>query len=241
MCLLLVAHDLAGSDQGGFNDPYVRLALLPEVDSRKRQTTIHRNDPNPLFDQHFKFPVSHEDLQSKTLVLQVFDYDRFSRNDVIGEVIMTMSEFDVANSIEIWGEITKNKKPREELQEVLVSLSYLPSAERLTVVLLKARNLFLPQCKENMDPFVKVYLLVNGKRVKKKKTASKKGSCNPVWNEALTFSLSSSNLANAALEGKERIKGNCIIGPKETGPEKDHWIDMTQSPRKAIACWHTVR
>lgn len=139
---------MAGIDQGGFNDPYVKLTLLPEIDSRKRQTTIHRSDPNPFFDQHFKFPVSHDDLQSKILVLQVFDYDRFSRNDVIGEVRMTMDEFDVTSSIEVWGEITKNKKPPEEMQEVLLSLSYLPSAERLTVVLLKARNLFLPQDKE---------------------------------------------------------------------------------------------
>lgn len=62
---------------------------------------------------------------------------------------MVMSEFDVANSVEIWGEITRNKKPREDIQEILVSLSYLPSAERLTVVLLKARNLLVPQCKGN--------------------------------------------------------------------------------------------
>jgi len=67
---LIEAHDLAGSDQGGFNDPYVKLSLSPEVDSRKRQTQIHRNDANPFFDQHFKFPVSYEELQDKTLVLQ---------------------------------------------------------------------------------------------------------------------------------------------------------------------------
>lgn len=156
----LAAHDLAGSEQGGFNDPYVKLALLPEVDARKRQTTIHRNDPNPFFDQHFKFPVSHEELQLKTLVLQVFDYDRYSRNDIIGEVTMNMGDYDIANSVEIWGEITKNKVPREDLQEVLVSLSYLPSAERLTVVMLKARNLFLPQCKENMGESVLYFFLV---------------------------------------------------------------------------------
>jgi hypothetical protein len=40
----------------------------------------------------------------------VFDYDRFSRNDVVGEVCMNMDEFDVASSVEVWGEITKNKK-----------------------------------------------------------------------------------------------------------------------------------
>ncbi|KAB0798857.1 hypothetical protein PPYR_06737 [Photinus pyralis] len=249
---LIEAHDLAGSDQGGFNDPYVKLSLIPEVDSRKRQTTIHRNDPNPFFDQHFKFPVSHDDLQYKTLVLQVFDYDRFSRNDIIGEVRMSMEEYDVTSNIEVWGEIIKNKKPPEEIQEVLLSLSYLPSAERLTVVLLKARNLFLPSDKENVDPIVKVYLLVSGKRVKKKKTAARKNTRNPVWNEALSFSLSSSNLSNAAIEvcvidqGSDLISNNpligcCLIGSRESGAEKDHWQDMMQSPRKAVACWHTLR
>ena len=59
-----------------------------------------------------------------------------------------MMDIEVISSIEIWGEITKGKKPREEFQELLISLSYLPSAERLTVVVLKARNLFLPEDKE---------------------------------------------------------------------------------------------
>lgn len=72
---LIEAHDLAGSDQGGFNDPYVKLSLSPEVDTRKRQTPIHRNEPNPYFDQHFKFPVSHEQLKDKTLLLQaIFNF-----------------------------------------------------------------------------------------------------------------------------------------------------------------------
>lgn len=71
---LIEAHDLAGSDQGGFNDPYVKLSLSPEVDNRKRQTKIHRNDPNPFFDQHFKFPVSYEELQEKTLLLQAITF-----------------------------------------------------------------------------------------------------------------------------------------------------------------------
>jgi Ca2+-dependent lipid-binding protein len=51
-----------------------------------------------------------------------------------------------------------------------------------------------------LDPFVKVYLLSGGKRVKKKKTAARKSTCNPVWNEALTFNMASSNLSNAAVE-----------------------------------------
>lgn len=41
---------------------------------------------------------------------QVFDYDRFSRNDVVGEMRVNMMDLDITSSIEIWGEITKNKK-----------------------------------------------------------------------------------------------------------------------------------
>lgn len=147
---LFSAHNLATSEQGGFNDPYVKLSLLPEVDTRKRQTVIHRNNANPCFDQHFKFPVTHDDLQFKTLLLQVFDYDRFSRNDVIGEVRMTIEDYDVTSSVEVWAELRKAKKPPEDMQEVLLTLGYLPSAERLTVTLMKARNLFVPQDKDSI-------------------------------------------------------------------------------------------
>lgn len=249
---LIEAHDLRGSDEGGFSDPYVRVSLLPGVDSRKRQTSVHRNEVNPFFDEHFKFPVTHEELQAKELLLQVFDYDRFSRNDIIGEVRITMEELDVTSSVEIWGEVTKSKKPPEEVQEVLLSLSYLPSAERLTVVLLKARNLFAPQEKETIDPFVKVYLLSGGKRVKKKKTAARKGNNNPVWNEALSFNVAASSLSQAAIEicvldqgsdliGHNPLLGCCVVGPQEEGAEREHWSDMTQSPRKAVAMWHTLR
>ena len=40
--------------------------------------------------------------------------------------------------------------------ELMFSLSYLPTAERLTVVIVKARNLKFPQGRESGDPFVKV-------------------------------------------------------------------------------------
>lgn len=257
---LIEAHDLAGSDQGGFNDPYVKLTLSPEVDSRKRQTQIHRNDPNPFFDQHFKFPVSYEELQEKTLVLQVFDYDRFSRNDVVGSVRVAMDSLELVSStssIEVWGEITRERKPPEEIQEVLVSLSYLPSAERLTVLMMKARNLFPQQDKEALDPFAKVSLLCGERRVKKKKkTAVRRATTNPVWNEAMSFNIPASLLASSAIEicvldssseliGGNAIVGSCIIGPA-TGADsgnsqgREHWLQMTQSPRKQIAEWHTL-
>ena len=47
-------------------------------------------------------------------------------------------------------------QPSGERQEILVSLSYLPSAERLTVVLLKARNLYSPPNKDTIGKTRKI-------------------------------------------------------------------------------------
>ncbi|XP_029055892.1 synaptotagmin-5 isoform X2 [Osmia bicornis bicornis] len=260
---LIEAHDLAGSDRGGFNDPYVKLTLSPEVDSRKRQTQIHRNEPNPFFDQQFKFPVSSDELQDKILVLQVLDYDRFSRNDIVGSVKIPLHllQLDSPTSTEeVWGEIERERKPPEQIQEVLLSLSYLPSAEELTVLIQKARNLFPPQEKETLDSFVKVNLLCGEKRVKKKKTTVRKATTCPVWDEAVYFNVPVNTLASSAIEvcvmdssnefiGGNLIVGSCIVGPAtgiipggeaSGGQGREHWLHMTQSPRKTIAMWHTL-
>jgi len=50
------------------------------------------------------------------------------------------------------------------------------------------------------DPYVKVYLVVNGRRLKKKKTSARKNTKSPVWNEAVSFSLPPAALQNSAIE-----------------------------------------
>jgi hypothetical protein len=54
-----------------------------------------------------------------------------------------------------------------------------------------------------------VYLLSGGKRLKKKKTAARKGTRNPVWNEALSFNVASSNLSTTVIE----VSGESIFKP----------------------------
>lgn len=40
-----------------------------------------------------------------------------------------------------------------------------------------------------VDPFVKVYLMQNGKKISKKKTTVKRGEKHPNFNEAMIFSV----------------------------------------------------
>lgn len=88
-------------DDGGFRDPLVRLTLNPEVDTRKRESTIARGEYDPHFDQNFKFPVSRDDLHGKELILQVMDCDRYSQNDAMGEVRIKIDDIDLTNSVEV--------------------------------------------------------------------------------------------------------------------------------------------
>ncbi|XP_022238818.1 synaptotagmin-1-like isoform X2 [Limulus polyphemus] len=245
---VIEAQDLGTLSENGFNDPYVKITLLPEVDSKQRQTDICRNSTDPVFDEIFKIPVSFEELYEKMLLLQVFDYDRYSRNDVTGEVRVQMRDIEVTTEVEVWSSITKTEQVSQDRPEILLSLNYLPSAGRLTVVVLKASNLVSSDNKGLPDSYVKVGLTCGYKRMKKKKTSIKKGSRNPVWNEALSFDISEEDLKHSSLvvnvtnchHGNSSYLGTCILGESENGKESSHWEDMILNPRKSMAMWHNL-
>lgn len=83
------ATDLPAMDMGGVSDPYVKLYLIPDSKGQKKfETKVHRKTLNPFFNQTFEFKnLPYAETFDKTLMFSVFDYDRFSKHDQIGEVI----------------------------------------------------------------------------------------------------------------------------------------------------------
>ncbi len=82
------AVDLPAMDLGGVSDPYVKVYMLPETKGVKKfETKVHRKTLNPFFNQSFEFKnLPYADTFDKTLMFSIFDYDRFSKHDQIGEV-----------------------------------------------------------------------------------------------------------------------------------------------------------
>lgn len=84
---ILKAEDLPAKDFSGMSDPYVKIYLLPDRKT-KHQTKVHRKTLNPIFDEVFLFPIAYAELPIRILHFSVYDFDRFSRHDLIGQVVV---------------------------------------------------------------------------------------------------------------------------------------------------------
>jgi hypothetical protein len=249
------ATDLPAKDPNvGSSDPYIKLQLLPEK-RHKVKTRVLRKTLNPIYDEIFTFyGINYNQLAGITLHFVALSFDRFSRDDIIGEVVCPLSGMELGEK-----EVTVSKEiaPRHikihshGRGELLVSLCYQPAANRLTVVVLKARNLPKMDITGLSDPYVKIYLLYNGQRIAKKKTHVKKRTLNPVFNESFLFDVPcNEGLQNISLEfmvldwdrmTKNEIIGRLEVGATFDGPESHHWNEVMNCPRKQIAEWHKLK
>ncbi|XP_074670675.1 synaptotagmin-like protein 5 isoform X4 [Strix aluco] len=121
-------------------DPYVKAYLLPDKSRQsKRKTKIKSNCTNPDFNETLKYVISHTQLETRTLQLSVWHYDRFGHNSFLGEVEIPLDSWNFENQGDEWFVL----QPKVEVATD-VGLQY---KGELTVVLRYIppdRNLMLP-------------------------------------------------------------------------------------------------
>ncbi|CAM9887821.1 synaptotagmin-11-like isoform X2 [Lampetra fluviatilis] len=233
-------------DQTGSSDPYVKMTILPDK-KHKIKTRVLRRTLDPMFDETFTFyGIAYNQLQSLVLHFLVLSFDRFSRDDVIGEVMVPLAGIDLSpDKVFLSRDITKrNVQKSVGRGEILVSLCYHPAASRLTVVVLKARHLPKTDIVGLSDPYVKVNIYSGKRRFAKKKTHVKKCTLNPVFNESFVFELPEEGLSDLAVEltvvDFDRTTKDEVIGRLALGPGTEHWREVCENPRRQIAKWHPL-
>lgn len=89
------AHGLPVMDeQSHGSDPYIKMTILPDKKHRVK-TRVLRKTLNPVFDETFTFyGIPYSQLQDLILHFLVLSFDRFSRDDVIGEVMVPLAGVD---------------------------------------------------------------------------------------------------------------------------------------------------
>ncbi|XP_051561698.1 synaptotagmin-7-like [Myxocyprinus asiaticus] len=247
---ILKGQDLPAKDFSGTSDPFVKLYLLPDK-KHKLETKVKRKNLNPHWNETFLFEgFPFEKVVQRTLYLQVLDYDRFSRNDPIGEVSIPLNKIDLAHMQTFWKELKPCSDGSGSRGDLLVSLCYNPTSNNITVSIIKARNLKAMDIGGTSDPYVKVWLMNKDKRVEKKKTVVMKRCLNPVFNESFPFDVPAHVLRETTIiitvMDKDRLSRNDVIGKIylswKSGPaEVKHWKDMMSHPRTAVAQWHALK
>ncbi|XP_063830198.1 synaptotagmin-4, partial [Ostrinia nubilalis] len=247
---------LPGREPAG-PDPYVKLQLLPDK-QHKVKTRVVRKTRCPVYDEDFTFyGIAPHQLAAITLHFVVLSFDRYSRDEIIGEVVSPLSTLQLhsGEAMALCREIQPRSLKMRSVGrgEVLVSLCWQPAAARLTVVLLKARNLPKMDVTGLADPYVKMYLLYNGQRIAKKKTHVKKRTLNPVFNESFVFEVPAApnaTLDHVSLEllvldwdrvTKNEVIGRLELGAEGTGSARHHWREVQAAPRRQIADWHKLK
>ena len=65
--------------------------------------------------------VPYSEVSGKTLVFAIFDFDRFSRHDQIGEVKVKLSQIDLGSVVEEWRDLTSAEVPGGDVSIILIA------------------------------------------------------------------------------------------------------------------------
>ncbi|KAH8395991.1 hypothetical protein KR222_000944 [Zaprionus bogoriensis] len=245
-------------------DTFVRIYLVPDH-AGGMQTKVVKSTLTPAYNESFNFRLKRQHGRHS---LWFHLYHNGPAHTLIGEAEMEIGE--MARPITTWIPLSDSRKCNARWGELMFSLSYLPTAERLTIVVVKARNLKLDldaesQSQTEQQPdqtvlspsagalqhvFVKVYLMNNDKKVLKKRTSLKRKDRCPIFNESMIFSVPPQGLTTVQLrltvfgvtaENAILPLGHVIAGSCAVGKGLRHWHQMLSSLRKPVAMWHVLR
>ncbi|NXA05340.1 DOC2B protein, partial [Sapayoa aenigma] len=136
-------------------------------------------------------------------------------------------------------------KSLEERGRILISLKYSSQKQGLLVGIIRCAHLAAMDANGYSDPYVKTYLKPDEDKKSKHKTAVKKKTLNPEFNEEFCYEIKHSDLAKKTLEADVPLslslsQGGVVLGINAKGERLKHWFDCLKNKDKKIERWHTL-
>uniref|UniRef100_A0A669D865 C2 domain-containing protein n=1 Tax=Oreochromis niloticus TaxID=8128 RepID=A0A669D865_ORENI len=140
-----------------------------------------------------------------------------------------------------------NLRMEDLVGEVLLSLKFLPTSQRLEVGLLKVKTV-LSEISPNAALYARISVQCNQCKLKYQKSSTVARCLVTVFNEVLLFSLPEVHLERCKIlvsiyetrptsKSAKQLIGQLSVG-KEKSSEDEHWTLMMRSVRQPVAKWH---
>ncbi|CAN9503983.1 unnamed protein product [Ophioblennius macclurei] len=243
------------------SDPYVKTYLLPDKSSHsKKKTSVKKKTINPVYDQTLRYKVRIGELRSRTLNLSVWHAEPLGRNIFLGEVEVSLGQWDWANRQPVW----HNLQPRIYLSpdsissrgNIMLSIKFIPDGfegdglpltGELHIWLREAHSL-LSNKGGAIDSFVRSYILPDASRQSGQKTRVVKRSFSPTYNHTMVYDgFHTSDLREACAEitvwQREGLKTHPLggirlsCGTGQSYGEPVCWMDSTE---EEVAAWNSM-
>ncbi|XP_034443898.1 synaptotagmin-2-like [Hippoglossus hippoglossus] len=235
----------AGSEgvdvEGGGTSPALWTVL------QEWQTRIVKDSCNPLYGDQFSCILQQDKdaLHHVSLRMEVWDFDKFSRHTLLGGVRVPLGKLNVSYPLELHEDLQLPQKDR--VGEVLLSLKFLPTSQRLEVGLLKVRTVPTEICSD-AAVYVRISVQCNHCKLRSQKTSVVARCRVNVFNEVLMFSLPEFPVERCKIiisvyethttwKSPKHLIGQLTVG-KERSTEDEHWNWMMRSVRQPVAKWH---
>jgi len=207
--------DLPSREYKAHCDPWVAVSVLRDRRSLRRRppaslayfrTKTIRHAHNPFYSQTFVADLQKNEIKDVSVRFTVMDQDRHIGAREIGRALVSLKEAKQTIQDPERSTLTLFLgQPKRENGEIQFGLSYLPTAQRLSFSLTKATNLRFDKedktnTDKNLNPYVKLILFSgSGRLVKKKKSAVKWATKDPVFDETINFEAEPGQLENHTL------------------------------------------
>lgn len=102
-----------------------------------------------------------------------------------------------------------------------------------------------------IDPYIKIYLYYNKKRISKWRSSVKRKTLVPIFNESFLFEVPEGDIDNVHLKvivmdydrfSKNDPMGHVMLGSGvEDAAGCKHWKEMTRNPNSSVSQWHVLK
>ncbi|XP_041851935.1 synaptotagmin-5 [Melanotaenia boesemani] len=212
-------------------------------------TRVVKGSCNPLYGDQFSCILEEDKdaLRHINLRMEVRDFDKYSRDAVLGEVRVPLGQLNISYPLELQEDL---QIPQKDLVgELLLSLRFLPTSQRLEVGLLKIK-MALTEISLDAALNARISVQCNQSKLRYQKTSAVALCPVTVFNEVFMFSLPEFPLEQCKIlvsvykihtttksKSSKHLMGQLSVG-KERDSEDEHWTLMLLSIRQPVAKWH---